>query len=143
MCQQNSTIVLKRMLEMMMNMTYNQRKEGQESSSLLNIFFLVMCRHRRGSREQHLAHLFGVSQSNVSRVSISWITYMYLKFGQINIWSTKDVVLQTMPESFKQSYPTTRIIIDCTEIRVEMPSSLLVNTELFSSYKKPPNILKH
>ena len=98
-------------------------------------FFLVMCRHRRGSREQHLAHLFGVSQSNVSRVSISWITYMYLKFGQINIWSTKDVVLQTMPESFKQSYPTTRIIIDCTEIRVEMPSSLLVNTELFSSYK--------
>ena len=67
---------------------------------------------------------------------------MYLKFGQINIWPTKDVVLQTMPESFKQSYPTTRIIIDCTGIRVEMPNSLLVNTELFSLYKTTKH-LKH
>ena len=44
-------------------------------------------------------------------------------------------MLKTMPEAFKESYPTTRIIIDCTEIRCEMPSSLLINTELFSSYK--------
>ena len=28
-----------------------------------------------------------------------------------------------------------RVIIDCTEIKCEMPSSLLLNTELFSSYK--------
>lgn len=40
-----------------------------------------------------------------------------------------------MPEAFKENYPTTRVIIDCTEIRCEMPSSLLANTELFSSYK--------
>ncbi len=119
------------MLKMITNkkIIYDQRKEDQEQ------FFLVMCRLRRGFREQHLAHLFGVSQSTVSRVFISWINYMFLKFGQINIWPTKEVVLKTMPESFKESYPNTRIIIDCTEIRVEMPSSLLVNTELFSSYK--------
>ena len=67
---------------------------------------------------------------------------MYLKFGQITIWPTKDVVMQTMPESFKQSYPTTRITLDRTELRVEMPSSLLVNTELFSSYKNHQH-LKH
>ena len=40
-----------------------------------------------------------------------------------------------MPEDFKANYPTTRVIIDCTEVRCEMPSSPLLNSELFSSYK--------
>ena len=31
--------------------------------------------------------------------------------------------------------PTTRVIIDCMEVRCEMPSSLVLNSELFSSYK--------
>ena len=40
-----------------------------------------------------------------------------------------------MPDVFKERYPNTRVIIDCTEIRCEMPGSLLLNGELFSSYK--------
>lgn len=60
---------------------------------------------------------------------------MYLKFGQVNIWPTQDVIARTIPEVFKDKYPSTQVIIDCTEIKCEMPSSLLQNTELFSSYK--------
>ena len=40
-----------------------------------------------------------------------------------------------MPEVFKDKYPSMRVIIDCTEIKCEMPSSLLLSTELFNSYK--------
>ena len=40
-----------------------------------------------------------------------------------------------MPEQFKEKFPSTRVIIDCTEIKCQMPSSLLLNSELFSSYK--------
>ncbi|CAH3117580.1 unnamed protein product, partial [Porites lobata] len=40
-----------------------------------------------------------------------------------------------MPDSFKEKYSCTRVIIDCTEIRCQMPSSLLLNSKLFSSYK--------
>ncbi|XP_068723876.1 uncharacterized protein [Montipora capricornis] len=40
-----------------------------------------------------------------------------------------------MPADFKEKFPTTRVIIDCTEVRCEMPNSLLLNSELFSSYK--------
>ena len=40
-----------------------------------------------------------------------------------------------MPADFKQKFPTTRVIIDCTEVHSEMPSSLLFNLELFNSHK--------
>ena len=60
---------------------------------------------------------------------------MYLKFGQICIWPSRQVVSSTMPEDFKEKYPSTRVIIDCTEIQWEMPSSFVLNSELFSSYK--------
>ena len=40
-----------------------------------------------------------------------------------------------MPEAFKEKYPSTRVSIDCTEVRCQMPGSRLLNSELFSSYK--------
>ena len=51
------------------------------------------------------------------------------------MWPSRDLVNQYMPEQFKEKFPSTRVIIDCTEIRCQMPSSLLLNSELFSSYK--------
>ncbi|KAK6178668.1 hypothetical protein SNE40_011195 [Patella caerulea] len=39
-----------------------------------------------------------------------------------------------MPEEFKD-YATTRLIIDCTEIYVEVPSSMVVQSQKWSSYK--------
>ena len=39
-----------------------------------------------------------------------------------------------MPEAFKDKY-LKRVIIDCTEIKCEIPSSLLLNSEQYSSYK--------
>ena len=60
---------------------------------------------------------------------------MYLKFGQVCIWPSKQVVHETMPADFKETFPSTRVIIDCTKVRCELPSSLLLNSKLFSSYK--------
>ena len=98
-------------------------------------FFLVMCRLRQGFAECHLGHLYNISQSTVSRIIISWVNFMYLRFGQLNIWPSRKCVDDNMPQDFKKKYPNTRAIIDCTEIKCQMPSSLLLNSELFSSYK--------
>ncbi|CAC5411562.1 unnamed protein product [Mytilus coruscus] len=40
-----------------------------------------------------------------------------------------------MPQVFKTLYPTTRVIIDCTEIPTERPSSLALNSKCYSTYK--------
>ena len=52
-------------------------------------FFLVLCRLRGGFALQHLAHLFGVATSTISRIFTAWVNFMYLKFGQVNIWPLK------------------------------------------------------
>ena len=111
------------------------KKGGCRKLRPLEEFFVVLCRLRRGFSERHLANLYGVAQSTISRSFIQWINFMYLKVGQICIWPSKAVVQQTMPLDFKEKFPTTRVIIDCTEVFCEMPSSLLLNSELFSSYK--------
>ena len=40
-----------------------------------------------------------------------------------------------MPQTFKELYPSTRVIIDCTEIFVDVPSLPLIQQMIFSSYK--------
>lgn len=40
-----------------------------------------------------------------------------------------------MPQEFKRLYPSTRVILDCTEIFLETPSSLLLQSQLYSTYK--------
>lgn len=60
---------------------------------------------------------------------------MYLKLGRINIWPFRQLVDETMPQDFNDKCPSTGVIIDCMEVHYKMPSSLPLNTELFSSYK--------
>ena len=40
-----------------------------------------------------------------------------------------------MPECYKTLYPRTRVIIDCTKLRTQQPSSLVLNSQSYSHYK--------
>lgn len=40
-----------------------------------------------------------------------------------------------MPTSFKNSYPKTTCIIDCTEMFIQLPFSLKARAQTYSSYK--------
>lgn len=55
----------------------------------LNEFFLVMCRLRLGLLEQDLAYRFLVSQSTVSRICITWINFLFVKFKEVPLWPTR------------------------------------------------------
>lgn len=71
----------------------------------------------------------------MSNIIITWANFLYLRLGGLNICATKEQVVKSMPASFKEKYPSTRVIIDCTEIKVEMPSSLLLKSQTYSNYK--------
>ncbi|KAG0424500.1 hypothetical protein HPB47_028287 [Ixodes persulcatus] len=42
---------------------------------------------------------------------------------------------EDMPPAFREKYPTTRVILDATEIKCQVPSSLTLQSASFSSYK--------
>ena len=85
--------------------------------------------------ENDLAYRFGISQSTVCRILITWINFLYFKFKEINLWPSRHQVNKYMPESFKNAYPTTRCIIDATEIFIQSPSNPQAQQRTFSSYK--------
>jgi len=97
--------------------------------------FLFLHKLRLGSLDQDLADKFRISQSTVSRHVITWANFLYMVLGSQPIWPTKSAIQRFMPDSFKQLFPQTRVVIDCTEIAVQSPSSLMLRSELYSSYK--------
>ena len=46
-----------------------------------------------------------------------------------------------MPNSFKEMYPNNIVIIDCTELKIQCPSALVMQSQSYSSYKST-NTLK-
>lgn len=90
---------------------------------------------RGGLSLQHTAYLFRLPKSTVSRYLITWSNFMYFRLGAIPIWPSKESVLKTMPKCFKETYPSTRCIIDCTELFCQRPSSLYSQSCMYSSYK--------
>ena len=91
-------------------------------------FFLLWVQLKLGLFELDLAQCFGVHVSGVSR-KITWANFLYFFLG------TRECINELMPDSFKELYPSTRVIIDCTEINVQTPFSLLLQSQLYLSYK--------
>ena len=85
--------------------------------------------------EQDLGYRLGVSQNTALRVTIAWINFMYLQFIQVSLWQYKEVVHFSIPKVFRDRYPSTRVIIDATEIYVEQPHLSELQQMTFSSYK--------
>ena len=71
--------------------------------SPLEEIFLVLVRLRLGLFEQDLAYRFGVSQSTISRIVITWINLLYLQFKQIPLWPPKALIVSNMPKEFKKT----------------------------------------
>jgi hypothetical protein len=103
--------------------------------SPIDQLFMFLHKLRLGSFDQELADKFLVSQATVSRNTITWVNFLYAILGSQPLWPSREQCKRFMPSIFVKHYPNTRVIIDCTEIYVQSPSSLVLNSELFSSYK--------
>ncbi|XP_066304508.1 putative nuclease HARBI1 [Branchiostoma lanceolatum] len=96
--------------------------------------FLVLFRLKVGLFHKDLAVRFGLSESSVSRIVGTWINFLYVEIPALFPFPSQTAIRAAMPVQFSK-YPTTRIIIDCTEIFIEAPSAMLAQSQTWSSYK--------
>ena len=85
---------------------------------------------------ESLSYHFGLTVPRVTKVFEKWInaTFTCLKF--LIIWPSQEVAYANMPLIFKDPYPCTRCIIDCSEIFTERPYLYQARAHTCSVYKK-------
>ncbi|XP_028516723.1 uncharacterized protein LOC110245238 [Exaiptasia diaphana] len=96
---------------------------------------MVMMRLCLGLFERDLAHRFNVSIMTVSRITRSWTRFLRSEFGPLIEIPPTGVLKLHMPNVFQQICPETVLTVDCTEFRMEKPSSLHTQSACYSSYK--------
>lgn len=112
-----------------------ENRPNVRAMQLIDELFMFLVRIKVGLFQQDLAHRFNLHISTVSRKITTWANYLYFFLGSQPIWPSRADVYAKMPGEFKKLYPKTRVILDCTEIFVETPSSLLLQSQFYSSYK--------
>ena len=116
--------------------SYAEEKTGRSHKlPLLEQLFLTLVRLRLGLLEFDLANRFGISQSSVSRITATWLNLLFHSLKTLERYPPWHIVKKYMPESFKEQYPNTRLILDATEFGIERPSSLVSQAATFSAYK--------
>ncbi|XP_070184167.1 uncharacterized protein [Littorina saxatilis] len=103
--------------------------------SVENQFLLMLVKLRQHYPHIELARMFGVSEFTVQNVFVTWVNFCYLQWGEINWWPDRHLVTHFCPTDFKLKFPTTRVIVDATEVRVKQPSNPRAQKASFSTYK--------
>ncbi|XP_019200725.1 uncharacterized protein LOC109194622 isoform X1 [Oreochromis niloticus] len=97
--------------------------------------FLFLNYLATGCTQRELCHKFNIHRATVSRILVSWPNFLYTLLGSVSIWMAPGRVRANCPADFSGTYKNTQVILDCTEMRCQTPSSLLLQSEVFSTYK--------
>ena len=97
--------------------------------------FMELVRLRLNLLEKDLSHRFNCSLSTASRICTAWLPFLSTQLYPLITWPSRELINHHMPIQFRDVYPSTRVIIDCTELFIETPPSLNIQSSTWSSYK--------
>ena len=96
---------------------------------------MTLVKLRQAKDDYGLSIDFGVSRSVVAKVTRTWINLMYFELSELDFWSSRDVVDEHFPANFQQMFPSTRVILDATEVPVQRPKHCNAQRVVLSTYK--------
>ncbi|XP_047433924.1 uncharacterized protein LOC125003789 isoform X2 [Mugil cephalus] len=104
----------------------SMKQSTAATSSLQRIdeMFLFLNYLALGLKPKGLADRFGIDQFTVTRIIATWSNFLFTILGSVRIWLPVEKILEHLPAEFKD-YADTTVILDCTELRCQCPSSLL------------------
>ena len=106
------------------------------SAKLDDEYFAVLVRLRLNLFVVDLASRLGVSSGTLVNIFQKWLDVMFVRLQFLITWPSRETVRNNMPLVFEQLYPNCRVIIDCSEIFIETPTSFDARCRTYSNYKK-------
>lgn len=113
----------------------NRQRHKSTKLSPLNQLFLLLIKLKLNLLETDLAYRFSISTSLVSQYIITWVCFVYQHLQEVDWMPSVQQVAGTLPHAFREKYPTTFAIIDGSELFIETPSDLHLQSSTWSSYK--------
>ncbi|XP_026745588.1 uncharacterized protein LOC113506943 [Trichoplusia ni] len=104
--------------------------------SMKDRLLIFLMKMKTGLTFSALSVLFGKHRTTISRIFHSILKNLASASANLVFWPTRAAVQGTMPECFSPDYTNTRVIIDCTEFRIEVPSAVDDRVACYSHYKK-------
>ena len=97
-------------------------------------FVLTLMKVRLDSPLKDLAYRFRISVTTVSCIFVKWLD---VRLSSCLIrWPDRDSLRKTLPQCFRVSLKkSVAVIVDCSEVFIQRPSSLLARASTWSSYK--------
>ncbi|KAK3924240.1 Protein ANTAGONIST OF LIKE HETEROCHROMATIN PROTEIN 1 [Frankliniella fusca] len=113
-----------------------QRIRSVRKLSFEDKLFMFLLRLRRGYPIVDLAHVFGISKENCSKLLYSMLRYLYIKFEALS----KHMFISAEAQKYKKPKPckpfkNLRVIIDGLELKLECPSNFQQQGNTYSHYK--------
>ena len=84
---------------------------------------------------QHLAYHFGI-HSSICRIFRKWMDVMFECLKPLVKWPERGELYKTMPLNFKVKFSNCVVILDCFDIFMERPTSMIARAQTWSNYKQ-------
>ncbi|XP_045162255.2 uncharacterized protein LOC123527064 [Mercenaria mercenaria] len=97
-------------------------------------FMMMLMKLRLGLLNKDLAKRFNISESLCSKVFFAWLRASFSVLRSLVYIPDEEALIGSKPERFRD-LPDLHSIIDCTELFIETPKDLFLQSQSWSDYK--------
>ena len=102
----------------------------------INQFLLMIAKLRQSLDYLHLSRLSGVSLFSAQNIFVTCVNFCSRQWKELlDLWVPGNQVRYFAPTDFGEKFPTTRVLVDGTEIPINRPSKPEAQRASFSTYK--------